>query len=157
MEFGLNLKNSTISIGLFILIAGMASIPIIILQMASAQSAGNNSTHSTLVNNTQNNNIPIVADNDRSFMVWATKINGNSEIMFTSHTNDGAGFSKKINLSNSPNSESINPSIVVNGSFVYITWWELYPNGAQLPAYIQSANNGTSFGSVTILSSLSSQ
>jgi hypothetical protein len=177
-----SLKIISIVLPIFILIAAVNSTPINILQTTLAQASENNSLTSTYVPNNQTNNngvsqinspennsltstyvpnnqinnVPIVATKDHSFMVWSSKVNGNSEIWFVTHIN-GGGFTKKINLSNSPNSESINPSITINGPFVYVTWMEEYPNGVQLPVYIQSANNGTTFGSITVLSSLPSQ
>ncbi|HEX6281069.1 MAG TPA: hypothetical protein VFZ67_02465, partial [Nitrososphaera sp.] len=57
-----------------------------------------------------------------------------------------------VNLSNTPNVDSIDPQIATSGNHVYISWWEDYGNGTRVPFFKASDDNGLTFESVLSLS-----
>jgi hypothetical protein len=66
--------------------------------------------------------------NNNVYVVWWTNRSGNWEVMFRASTDGGATFGDKINLSNSPDTESGTAEIVAFGDNVFVTWWELNEN-----------------------------
>lgn len=115
-------------------------------------------TNANSVEDTPSNdlsNIPIISDGSNEYIVWSSKQVGNSEIFFTRHT--PTGFLEKINISNSPDSDSIYPSLSIYGSKLSITWWEHYTNGTQIPAFRSSSDQGVTFGGITLLSNIKSR
>jgi hypothetical protein len=48
--------------------------------------------------------------------------------MFRASNDSGATFGDKINLSNSPDTQSRIAEILAVGNSVYVTWWELNEN-----------------------------
>jgi hypothetical protein len=48
--------------------------------------------------------------------------------MFRASTDGGATFGDKVNLSNSPDTESGTAEIVAFGNSVFVSWWELNEN-----------------------------
>jgi hypothetical protein len=162
----MNYRTYLDNLRIYIIIIFIITTSVYLLQSATAQinlnnpvvpntiSTGNTTGFSNPITNSKTTFIPIDINQNHSFVVWESNITGNSEIMFAKHTNGGVGFSGKINLSNSPDAESVNPSLKVDGNNIYVTWWEKYHNGLQAPMYIQSTDNGTKFGGPTILSLL---
>jgi hypothetical protein len=74
---------------------------------------------------------PSVVSGDNIYIAWWTNNteNGNEEVMFRASTDSGATFGDKINLSNSPDTQSRTAEIVAFGdSSVFVTWWELNEN-----------------------------
>jgi hypothetical protein len=74
---------------------------------------------------------PSVVSGDNSYIAWWTNNteNRNEEVMFRASTDSGATFGDKINLSNSPDTQSRTAEIVAFGdSSVFVTWWELNEN-----------------------------
>lgn len=138
---------------IFITFTFVITTLLFLLPSVYAQTNASNSVLTTLITSTSDSSIPIGVNQNHSFLVWQSNITGNSEIMFVKHTN-GAGFSARTDLSQSPDAESVNPSIAVDGKVIYVTWWEKYHNGVQVPMYVQSTDNGTTFGAVTMLSFL---
>jgi hypothetical protein len=67
-------------------------------------------------------------DGNNIYVVWWTNKSGNWEVMFRASNDNGATFGDKINLSNSPDTQSRTAEILAVGSSVYITWWELNEN-----------------------------
>ena len=49
---------------------------------------------------------PIVTSGDNIYIAWWTKKTGNDEVMFREYTDGGKTFGGKINLSNSPATDS---------------------------------------------------
>ena len=67
--------------------------------------------------------------NNNVYVVWWTNRSGNWEVMFRASTDGGATFGDKINLSNSPDTQSQTAEILaVGNNIVYVTWWELNEN-----------------------------
>jgi hypothetical protein len=69
---------------------------------------------------------PIATSGDNNvYITWWNNKTGNNEVMFKASTDGGKTFADKMNLSNSPKSESQDAQIAAAGSNVYVTWWEL--------------------------------
>ena len=68
-------------------------------------------------------------DGNNVYVVWWTNRSGNWEVMFRASNDGGQTFGDKINLSNSPDTQSRTAEILaVGNSTVYVTWWELNEN-----------------------------
>jgi hypothetical protein len=68
-------------------------------------------------------------DGNNVYVVWWTNKSGNWEVMFRASTDGGATFGDKMNLSNSPDTQSQTAEILaVGNNNVYVTWWELNEN-----------------------------
>jgi hypothetical protein len=67
-------------------------------------------------------------DGNNVYIVWWTNRSGNWEVMFRASTDGGQTFSDKINLSNSPDTQSQTAEILAVGDTVFVTWWELNEN-----------------------------
>jgi hypothetical protein len=68
-------------------------------------------------------------DGNNIYVVWWTNRSGNWEVMFRASNDGGQTFGDKINLSNSPETQSQTAEILaVGNSTVYVTWWELNEN-----------------------------
>ena len=73
---------------------------------------------------------PMAASQDRNnvYIVWWTNRSGNWEVMFRASNDGGQTFGDKINLSNSPDTQSRTAEILAVGNTVFVTWWELNEN-----------------------------
>ena len=67
-------------------------------------------------------------DGNNVYVGWWTNRSGNWEVMFRASNDGGATFGDKINLSNSPDTQSQTAEILAVGNSVYVTWWELNEN-----------------------------
>jgi hypothetical protein len=68
-------------------------------------------------------------DGNNVYVVWWTNKSGNWEVMFRASNDGGQTFSDKINLSNSPDTQSQTAEILaVGNNMVFVTWWELNEN-----------------------------
>jgi uncharacterized protein (DUF1697 family) len=99
---------------------------------------------------------PIATSGDNLYVVWWSNKTGNNEVMFKASIDDGKTFGPKINLSNTPKSNSDEASIAAAGNNVYVTWWE--HNSTQTfndnePVMRVSNDNGKIFGQEILLSS----
>jgi hypothetical protein len=72
--------------------------------------------------------------------------------MFRASTDGGKTFGNKINLSNTPNVDSINAEISAAENDVYVRWWERNQTSNE-PVLIVSNDNGKTFGEMIMLSS----
>jgi len=89
------------------------------------------------------------------YIVWFNdKVtpNNNGEVMFKASTDGGKTFGDKINLSNTPNSDSINAEISAAGNNVYVTWWERANQTSNEPVLRVSNDSGKTFGEKIMLS-----
>ena len=90
------------------------------------------------------------------YVVWWTNRSGNWEVMFRASNDGGQTFGDKINLSNSPDTQSRTAEILAVGDSVFVTWWELnenvhpHTNGSVLRV---STDTGQTFGPVVMLGS----
>ncbi|HEU0144047.1 MAG TPA: hypothetical protein VFQ47_04615 [Nitrososphaera sp.] len=67
-------------------------------------------------------------DGNNVYVVWWTNKSGNWEVMFRASNDGGQTFGDKINLSNSPDTQSRTAEILAVGNSVFVTWWELNEN-----------------------------
>jgi hypothetical protein len=84
---------------------------------------------------------------DNVYVAWWSNntINGNNEVLFRVPTDGGAGFSDKINLSNTNDSESERVELDSDGESAIITWWETNLTDEILIMRV-SNDNGETFG-----------
>jgi hypothetical protein len=95
---------------------------------------------------------PMAISGNNVYIVWPSNATGHLEILFRASSDNGQTFVDKVNLSNTPNVDSIDPEIVALANNVYISWWEDYGNGTRVPFFKASNDNGQTFGSVLSLS-----
>jgi hypothetical protein len=94
---------------------------------------------------------PMATSGDNVYVVWWSNKTGNDEVMFKASTDSGKTFSDKMNLSNSPKSDSQDAQIAATGSNVYVTWWERNQTMNE-PVMRASNDNGRTFGEIMMLS-----
>jgi hypothetical protein len=95
---------------------------------------------------------PIATSGDNNvYVTWWSNKTGNDEVMFKASSDGGKTFGSKMNLSNTPNSDSQDAQIAAAGSNVYVTWWERNQT-ANEPVLRVSNDNGKTFGEKIMLS-----
>jgi hypothetical protein len=100
---------------------------------------------------------PISTSGNNVYVTWSSnKTGGNFEVMFRASTDNGKTFGSKINLSNSPGVDSVDPSIAASGNNVYVSWWEIANQTSNEPIMRVSHDDGKTFGPVIMLSSVAS-
>ena len=97
---------------------------------------------------------PIATSGNNLYVAWSSNDTGHFEILFRSSIDNGQTFTDKINLSNSPAVDSIDPQIAASDNHVYVSWWEDYGGGRREPFFIVSNDNGHTFGSPLQLSTV---
>lgn len=95
---------------------------------------------------------PMATSGNNVYVVWPSNATGHLEILFRASSDNGQTFADKVNLSDTPNVDSIDPEIVTSGNSVYISWWEDIGNGTRVPFFKASNDNGQTFGPVLSLS-----
>lgn len=100
---------------------------------------------------------PISTSGNNVFVTWSSnKTGGNYEVMFRASTDNGKTFGSKINLSNSPRVDSVDPSIAASGNNVYVSWWERANQTSNEPVMRVSNDDGKTFGPIIMLSNVAS-
>ena len=95
---------------------------------------------------------PIATSGDNKvYITWWTNKTGNDEVMFKASMDGGKTFSNKMNLSNTPKSDSQDVEIAASGSNVYVSWWERNRTMNE-PVLKISNDNGKTFGGLIMLS-----
>ena len=95
---------------------------------------------------------PIATSGDKNvYVTWSTNKTGDDEVMFKASTDGGKTFGDKMNLSNSPKSDSQDAQIAAAGNNVYVTWWERNSTSNE-PVMRVSNDNGKTFGQEITLS-----
>jgi hypothetical protein len=94
---------------------------------------------------------PPTITGDNVYVAWWTNKTGNDEVMFRASTDKGQTFGDKINLSNTPNSDSTRVEIDSDSNSVVVTWWETNPT-SNTPVMRISTDNGKTFGPIVNLS-----
>ena len=95
---------------------------------------------------------PIATSGDNNvYVAWWSNKTGNDEVMFKASTDGGKTFGSKMNLSNTPNSDSQDAEIAAAGNNVYVTWWERNQTMNE-PVMRVSNDNGKTFGQEITLS-----
>ena len=86
------------------------------------------------------------------YVAWWTNKTGNDEVMFRLSSDAGKTFTDKVNLSNTPNSDSVDVEISADEGRVAISWWERNQTLNE-PVIRISNDNGKTFGPVLKLAS----
>src|SRR5574341_1707543 len=94
---------------------------------------------------------PVTISGDNVYVTWWTNKTGNDEVMFRASTDGGKTFGDKINLSNTPNSDSVNVQIAEDEGKVAVSWWERNSTSND-PVMRVSTDNGKTFGDTIHLS-----
>jgi hypothetical protein len=95
---------------------------------------------------------PMATSGDKNvYVAWWSNKTGNDEVMFKASADAGKTFGNKINLSNSPKSDSQDAQIAAAGNNVYVTWWERNQTMNE-PVMKVSNDNGKTFGEKIMLS-----
>jgi archaellin len=94
---------------------------------------------------------PIATSGSNVYVTWSSNKTGNDEVMFKVSIDGGKTFADKMNLSNSPKSESQDAQIAAAGNNVYVTWWERNTTTNE-PVLRVSNDNGKTFGEKIMLS-----
>jgi hypothetical protein len=141
---------------LLLIVMPLFLMPSSILTVASATTS--NTTSPATVSNASSSQItpillaPMATSGTNVYVVWLSNLTGHFEILFRVSSDNGQTFVDKVNLSNTPNVDSIDPQIAAAGNDVYISWWEDYGNGTRVPFFKASNDNGHTFQSVLSLS-----
>ena len=101
--------------------------------------------------------VPIDSSGSNVYVVWSGNDTGHLEITFRASSDNGQTFKDKVNLSNTPGVNSIDPQISASGNHVHITWWEDYGNGTRVPFFKTSNDYGITFEPTFSLSRNNSQ
>jgi hypothetical protein len=96
-------------------------------------------------------NAPVAITGDNIYVAWWTNKTGNDEVMFRASADAGKTFGDKINLSNSPNTNSTRVEIDSDANSVVVTWWETNQT-SDVPVMKVSTDNGKTFGDTIMLS-----
>jgi hypothetical protein len=86
------------------------------------------------------------------YVVWWTNKSGNDEVMYRLSSDAGKTFTDKVNLSNTPNSDSVDVEISADEGRVAVSWWERNQTLNE-PVIRISNDNGKTFGPVLKLAS----
>jgi hypothetical protein len=141
---------------LLLIVMPLFLMPSSILTVASATTS--NTTIPATVSNSSSSQItpillaPMATSGTNVYVVWLSNLTGHFEILFRVSSDNGQTFVDKVNLSNTPNVDSIDPQIAASGNDVYISWWEDYGNGTRVPFFKASNDNGRTFELVLSLS-----
>jgi hypothetical protein len=73
-------------------------------------------------------------------------------VFFKASADSGKTFGPKLDLSNSPKSNSQDAQIAASGSNVYVSWWQRNQTSNE-PVMRVSTDNGKTFGEIIKLSS----
>jgi hypothetical protein len=94
---------------------------------------------------------PVTVSGDNIYVAWWTNKTGNDEVMFRTSTDGGKTFGDKINLSNTPNSDSVNVQLAEDEGKVAVSWWERNQTSNE-PVMRISTDAGKTFGNPIHLS-----
>lgn len=89
--------------------------------------------------------VPVATFENDIYVAWWTNKTGNDEVMYRVSSDAGKTFTDKINLSNSPNSDSTDVEISADEGKVAITWWE-HGRNIDEPVMRVSTDGGKTFG-----------
>lgn len=79
------------------------------------------------------------------YVAWWTNKTGNDEVMYRLSSDAGRTFTDKVNLSNTPNSDSVDVEISADEGRVAVSWWERNQTLNE-PVIRISNDNGKTFG-----------
>jgi hypothetical protein len=93
---------------------------------------------------------PIAVTGNHVYVAWSANDSGNDEVFFRASDSRGENFGDKINLSNSPGSDSTRVQINSDVESVVVTWWETNET-SNTPVMRVSNDNGKTFGPLLLL------
>jgi hypothetical protein len=127
-------------------IIGIGVTPVL-LQQQSAYSviSGHNIREAHIGMPALDRKAPIATSGNNIDVAWWDNKTGNDEVMFRASTDKGQTFGDKINLSNTPNSDSTSVEIDSDANSVVVTWWETNQT-VSTPVMKISTDNGKTFG-----------
>ena len=88
----------------------------------------------------RNDCVPLSASGDNVFVSWVSNKTGNFEVMFRISNDNGKTFTDKINLSNTTDSDSLDPHIAANGQNLYVSWHD--NKTGNWDTYLKTSNDG---------------
>lgn len=94
---------------------------------------------------------PVAIFEDDVYVAWWTNKTGNDEVMYRVSSDAGKTFTDKVNLSNTPNADSVDVEIAADEGKVAVTWWERNQT-ANEPVIRLSSDGGKNFGPILKLS-----
>ena len=129
-----------------ILVAGTAVI-VVPLSLQTAEGQRFNDSESNFAVERKPPAAPVVISGDNIYVAWWTNNteNGNEEVMFRASNDGGATFGDKMNLSNTPDSDSWRVEIAAEGADVIVSWWETNQT-SDTPVARLSTDGGQTFG-----------
>lgn len=86
------------------------------------------------------------------YVAWWSNKSGNDEVMYRLSSDAGKTFTDKVNLSNTPNSDSVDVEISADEGRVAVSWWERNQTLNE-PVIRISNDNGKTFEPVLKLAS----
>ena len=89
---------------------------------------------------------PVAAIGEKVYVTWATNKSGNWEVVFRASNDSGRTFGEKINLSNSPNADSFDPSVSANGENIVSISLHDSRSGSVDTYVTTSTDGGKTFG-----------
>jgi hypothetical protein len=95
---------------------------------------------------------PVATFENDVYVAWWTNKTGNDEVMYRVSSDAGKTFTDKINLSNTPNSDSNDVEISADEGKVVVTWWERSQSTNE-PVIRISSDGGRTFGPILKLAS----
>ena len=95
---------------------------------------------------------PVATFENDVYVAWWTNKTGNDEVMYRVSSDAGKTFTDKINLSNTPNSDSTDVEIAADEGKVVVTWWERSQTTNE-PVIRISTDGGKTFGPILKLAS----
>jgi len=142
-----------LTIGLILVAALFTANPIIQFVQAATLAGVTLPDKKLIDTSTGERKAPLATSGDKNvYVAWpSNKTGNNEEVMFKASTDGGKTFSDKMNLSNSPKSDSQDVQIAAAGSNVYVTWWERNQTMNE-PVFRASNDNGKTFGQEIMLS-----
>jgi hypothetical protein len=147
-----------VSFTLFIIITTIVTTSITLLKPQYAGALRNDldenqaNTENNMQPFTERKAAPIATSGENNvYIAWWSNKTGNDEVMFKASTDGGKTFGDKMNLSNTPNSDSQDVQIADAGNNVYVTWWERNQTSNE-PVLRVSNDNGRTFGEKIMLS-----
>ena len=94
-----------------------------------------------------NDCVPLSASGNNVYVSWVSNKTGNWDVMFRVSDDNGKSFGDKINLSNTPNSTSLDPHIAAYGDNVYVSWHD--NQTGNWDTYVKtSKDRGQTFGDI---------
>ena len=95
---------------------------------------------------------PVATFENDVYVAWQVNKTGNDEVMYRLSSDAGKTFTDKINLSNTPNSDSVDVEISADEGKVAVTWWERNQTTNE-PVIRVSSDGGKTFGPLLKLAS----